>query len=274
MDLSPEQVRVLGALVEKEATTPDQYPLSSNALTNACNQKNNRDPLVSFSEREVDAIMLDLRAMGLARTVHGAGMRTPKHKHVLDEAWHLSAEQLAVLAVLLLRGPNTLHELRTRTERYVALPDLDATREVVRSLEERDPPLVVELGRGPGQKETRFMHLACGEPDAAALASYAASTAPAERSTAGPGRSTTPVPELESELTRVRAELDDLRSRFDELCRRLGEEIPSTEEAPSTAEIPAAAGTVASAVDAGLPTGRGELEALEPELGDDHARHE
>jgi uncharacterized protein YceH (UPF0502 family) len=269
MDLSPEQVRVLGALIEKEATTPDQYPLSSNALTNACNQKNNRDPLVSFTEREVDAIMLDLRALGLARTVHGAGMRTPKHKHVLEESWGLSPEQLAVLAVLLLRGPNTLTELRTRTERYVALPDLDATLGVVRSLEERDPPLVVELGRAPGQKETRFMHLACGEPDTAALASFASSAAHADRPVAGPGRSMTPVQELEAEVARVLAELESLRTRFDELCRRLGEEIPAT--AP-TLVVPTA--PAASAVDAGLPAGRGELEPLEAELGDDHARHE
>lgn len=252
MDLTAEQVRVLGCLIEKEATTPDQYPLSSNALTTACNQKNNRDPLVDYSGREVDAIMLDLRQLGLARTVHGTGMRTPKHKHVLDEAWGLSREQLAVLAVMLLRGPNTLNEIKTRTERYVDFPDLETTRGVVRSLEERDPPMVVELARQPGQKETRFMHLVCGEPDAAALA---AAVERAERAPSPRGPSPA-VHQLEEQLAEVRAELTDLRARFDELCRRLGEEIPD------------------STVDAGLPTGGRQLETFEAELGDDDARDE
>jgi hypothetical protein len=110
MELTPTQIRVLGCLVEKEATTPEHYPLSSNALVQACNQKNNRDPLTSCTEREIDAVLLELRQLGLVRTVHAANARVPKHRHVLDEAWGLTRGQLAVLAVLMLRGPNTANE--------------------------------------------------------------------------------------------------------------------------------------------------------------------
>src|SRR5262245_30735948 len=189
MDLTSEQVRILGCLVEKEATTPDQYPLSTHALVTACNQKNNREPLTSYTEREVDTVMLDLRQMGLARTVHGASARVPKHKHVLDEAWGLDPPQLAVLTVMMLRGPNTLNELRTRTDRYVEWAAPDDVRAAVRALEEREPPFVVELGRQSGQRETRFTHLLEGEPvtgttsDSATTYTTSVSTARSEEHT-------------------------------------------------------------------------------------------
>ena len=117
MDLTPQQARVVGCLVEKAATTPDNYPLSSNALVNACNQSSNREPVVDYSEREIDALMLELRQMKLARTVTGSGHRVGKHKHVVDEALGLDGRELAILAVLLLRGPQTLNEITTRTDR-------------------------------------------------------------------------------------------------------------------------------------------------------------
>src|SRR5829696_5768516 len=166
MELTVEQVRVLGCLLEKEATTPDQHPLSSHALTTACNQKNNREPLVSYGERDVDSVMLELRQLGLARTVHAANARVAKHKHVLDEAWGLNRHQLALLAVMTLRGPSTANELRLRSERYVDWESAEDVRSVVRSLEESDPPFVVEIGRAVGQRETRFTHVLQGEPAA------------------------------------------------------------------------------------------------------------
>ena len=143
MDLTPEQARVIGSLVEKAGTTPDSYPLSSNALTNACNQTTNRDPVVSYTERDVDALMIELREMKLARTVHGSGHRVGKHKHVVDEALGLDGHELAVLAVLLLRGPQTRNEIVTRTERYADGPagDADAVDAAIDRLASRPEPL-------------------------------------------------------------------------------------------------------------------------------------
>lgn len=231
MDLTAEQVRILGCLLEKEATTPDQYPLSSHALTTACNQKNNRDPLVSYGEREVDSVMLELRQLGLARTVHAANARVAKHKHVLDEAWGLDRHQLAMLAVMMLRGPNTLNELRIRTERYVDWESAEDVQSVVRSLEQSDPPFVVEIGRAAGQRETRFTHILHGEPAAGSPAPDSASighgTTPAPRPTSA--APPTPQPDdlahLTADVERLRAEVATLRSRLDELSRRLGEDI-------------------------------------------------
>src|SRR5689334_21768765 len=119
-DLTAEEIRVLACLVEKEATTPDNYPLSTNALVLACNQSTSRDPIVHYNERVVDAAMLSLRDHGLARTVRGDGQRVTKHRHVLRDAWTLSSAQLAVLSVIMLLGAQTAAELRARTDRYGA----------------------------------------------------------------------------------------------------------------------------------------------------------
>jgi uncharacterized protein YceH (UPF0502 family) len=232
MELTAEQVRVLGCLLEKEATTPDQYPLSTHAVVTACNQKNNRDPLVSYSEREVDRVMLELRELGLARTVHAANARVPKHKHVLDEAWGLDRHQLAVLAVMMLRGPNTLNELMIRTDRYVTWVGPDAVRSTVRTLQERDPAFAIEIERMPGQRETRFTHLLLGMPamdtttrpapppdvvgvDPSPPPSSRPDAAPAAGAPAG----------LAQEVADLRAEVAAVRERLDELARRLGEDI-------------------------------------------------
>jgi uncharacterized protein YceH (UPF0502 family) len=216
MELTPTQIRVLGCLVEKEATTPEHYPLSSNALVQACNQKNNRDPLTSCTEREIDAVLLELRQLGLVRTVHAANARVPKHRHVLDEAWGLTRGQLAVLAVLMLRGPNTANELTTRTERYSAPGDHDRVRAALDQLAALDPPMVVELPRQAGQRETRFTHRRL-DAEAPAV------DAPHEADRPMPIRE---APERDGdEVAALRAELDDLRARFDDLCARLGETI-------------------------------------------------
>ena len=162
MELTAEEVRVLGCLVEKEATTPDHYPLSTNALVNACNQKSNREPVVDYSERTVIDAMLEIRRQGLART--NASGRADKHRHILGDALELDLDQLAVLAVLLLRGPQSPGELKTRTERYPTsqgngFESLDDVEGVLAELAGRTEPLVVDIGRGPGQSQDRWAHL-------------------------------------------------------------------------------------------------------------------
>ncbi len=204
MQLTDEEIRVLGCLIEKAATTPDQYPLSTNALVNACNQKSSREPVVDYSERVVTEALLLLRPAGLARTVTGGG-RVVKHRHVLDEAWGLDPRQLAVVAVLALRGPQTPGELRTRTERYVGFGSLAEVDDVLRSLAARPEPLVVDLGRGPGQSQNRWTHLLGGEPELGNGSWTVADHADGGTRSQAPSRS-----ELEARVTELEARLSRL----------------------------------------------------------------
>jgi uncharacterized protein YceH (UPF0502 family) len=156
-----DEIRILGCLVEKERTVPDTYPLTLNSLTAACNQTSNRDPVVSYDSHEVQAALDSLRGKGLTRIVHSPSNRAPKFRHVLEEQWNLDDETIAVLAVLLLRGPQTINELRTRTERYSpGIEDVDAA---LNRLASREDPLVIRMERRPGQREERWMHLVAGE---------------------------------------------------------------------------------------------------------------
>jgi uncharacterized protein YceH (UPF0502 family) len=162
MELTEEEVRVLGCLIEKQATTPDQYPLSTNALVNACNQKSNREPVVDYDERLVVESMLLVRQNGLART--NASGRADKHRHILHDALGLDTDQLALLAVMMLRGPQSAGELRTRTERYPTsqgsgFESVDDVEAVLAELAGRDEPLVVNIGRASGQSQDRWAHL-------------------------------------------------------------------------------------------------------------------
>lgn len=158
MPLSPNAVRVLGALLEKERTTPDIYPLSLQALTAACNQKTARDPVTALSERDVQEAMQMLRDRGLAATVHRSGDRVPKHQQRFSDAAGLDAREAAVMAVLMLRGPQTSGELRTRTERYAAIPDVATVESILAKLADRRPPMVTNRGRAPGQSQDRWAH--------------------------------------------------------------------------------------------------------------------
>ena len=159
--LPPEEIRVLGVLVEKERTVPDSYPLTLNALTNGCNQSSNRDPVTAYEPGEVEAALRSLRERGLTRVVHSPSNRAEKYRHVLGEQLGIEADVLAVLAVLLLRGPQTANELRIRTERYEpGVPDVEAA---LRVLSTREEPLAVNIGRRTGQREERWMHLLGGE---------------------------------------------------------------------------------------------------------------
>jgi len=220
MDLSAEEIRVLGCLVEKEKTTPDQYPLTTNSLRLACNQKTNRDPVVDFDERTVDAAMLNLRERKLARTVVGGG-RTNKHKHVLGETLDLDDREVSLLGVLALRGPQTPGELRTRTERMVGFDSLDSVVDTLEDLAGRDDPLVVRLERRPGQKEDRYAHLLAGEvqwPAASPIVELGAGG-----SAGGRPALAARVDELEEEVRSLTSDLDLLRRQFDQLCDTLGE---------------------------------------------------
>ncbi len=155
-DLSPAEVRVLGCLVEKQATTPGAYPLTLNALRTACNQATSRDPVVDYGEQEVQQALLSLRDRRLARPVRNPGDRVTKFAHTVPDRLGLDPAEVAVLSVLLLRGPQTIGEVRTRTRRQHDFADIDAVGRILAVLAERD--LVVEVPRGPGQKEDRWLH--------------------------------------------------------------------------------------------------------------------
>ncbi len=162
MELTAEEVRVLGCLIEKQATTPEHAPLSTNALVTACNQKSNRDPVTDYSERTVMDAMLLVRQKGLAR-MNSSG-RTDKHRHILEDALGLDRDQLALLAVLMLRGPQSAGELKTRTERYptsqgTGFESIDDVEAVLAQLAEGLDPFVANIGRAPGQSQDRWAYL-------------------------------------------------------------------------------------------------------------------
>ncbi len=162
MDLTDNELRVLGCLIEKEMTTPEYYPMTVNSLGAACNQKSNRNPVVEFTETEVIAALDRLRERGLARTVHGKGDRALKYKHVAPEILEVTGRQGALLAVLMLRGEQTLGELRSRTGRYVEFADLDDVATELAALAAAEEPRVERLERRPGEKEARYRHLLGG----------------------------------------------------------------------------------------------------------------
>jgi uncharacterized protein YceH (UPF0502 family) len=159
MELTSEEGRVLGCLVEKELTTPQLYPLTEKALIAACNQTTNRDPVVAYDVSTVRITARSLREKGLLRMVHRTGERSDKHQHLLDSSLALSPGQLTVLAVLLLRGPQTLAELRARSERMHPFETVAQAQEVLDALTDRDDPLVARLERQPGRKESRYGQL-------------------------------------------------------------------------------------------------------------------
>jgi uncharacterized protein len=200
--LDAEEVRVLGALVEKEVTTPEYYPLSLNALLNACNQKSNREPMVHFEEDTVERALYTLREKGLSLNITGAGSRVAKYGHRLSEKLNLGRRELALLCELMLRGPQTLGELRTRADR---MHHFDDTAEVEAVLEKM-PELVARLARRPGEKEARYAHLLSGEPAAPIQSPETAeASAPAR-----PDR----LSALEGEVEQLRRDLDDLKQQF------------------------------------------------------------
>jgi hypothetical protein len=210
MQLSDVEVRILGCLMEKEATTPDNYPLSLNALTNACNQLSNRDPVMSLDEDKVKWAVNSLRQQSLVRAIQPSDARVMKFQHLVTEKLDLEQPARAVLCVLMIRGPQTLGEIKTRTNRlaeFTSIGDVEAT---VRELIARE--LAVEMARRPGQKETRYAHLLSGPP------SEAPAEAPIDVAAATPPRDR--IAELEASLDEMRRELAALRERFEDFTRQ------------------------------------------------------
>jgi uncharacterized protein YceH (UPF0502 family) len=222
--LTPPEQRVLGCLIEKRWTTPDQYPLSLNGLRLACNQSTNRDPVTDYDETTVREAAQRLCLYGLARLASGHGSRATKYRHLAEDALGLGREELAVLAVLLLRGPQTPGELKARTERMAPLGSLDEVERVLRTLSEREYGR--RLGRRPGQKEDRFEHLLGGaggtedQPEAPVhvpvqMQAPAPAPAPLQAPTAERnGGLADRVAALEAEVATLRSELEELRELY------------------------------------------------------------
>lgn len=163
--LNETEVRVLGSLIEKQITTPEYYPLTLNSLTAACNQKNNRNPVTALAESEVEQALDSLRDKNLAYVFHGSTSRVPKFKHVAPENLQLNPAELAAMCVLMLSGPQTMGEIRTRGSRMYEFSGLEEVEQTLHSLSTRETdPLVTKLARQPGQKDARFAHLLCGVP--------------------------------------------------------------------------------------------------------------
>jgi hypothetical protein len=205
--LDPAAVRVLGALMEKEITTPEYYPLSLNALVNACNQRSNRDPVVSYGDDTVEAALARLRADGLAVRISGES-RVPKHAQRFTEKLNLGRREAAVMCVLMLRGPQTVGELRGRTERMYTFDDLEAVEHTLHNLAEAG--FVQTLPRQAGSREPRHGHLLSGPLEVAAE-SPDQSPAPAPRATAESQR----IAELERALAQLRSEFEAFRKSFE-----------------------------------------------------------
>ncbi len=212
--------RVLGSLIEKGATTPEYYPMSLNALTNACNQKTNRNPVVEFDDKMVARALESMREKGLVRVITGADQRVPKHRHVFDEAMGLSAAQTAVLSELMVRGPQTVGELRGRANRMHPFDELSQVEAVLQELAARDPAGVVQLLRQPGRKESRYAHLFAGQPAGAGEqdaheASPEAATLEVRAENERIAVLEASVEELRAEVTSLREELATFRQQFE-----------------------------------------------------------
>ncbi len=213
--LDEVEVRVLGALVEKQLATPDYYPLTMNALTSACNQLSNRDPVVSYDEGTVERAIDSLRGKNLVYVFYGSESRVPKYKHVMTEIFRLSPAELAAMCVLMLRGPQTVGEVRGRTGRLYNFTDLGETEATLDALAKREEPLVMKLPRQTGRKDARYAHLLSGQP--AFEEEPEAHRAPARESRAGTGDR---VARLEAEVESLRGELTELREQFAEFKKQ------------------------------------------------------
>lgn len=202
------EVRVLGCLVEKDLATPEYYPLTLNSLTNACNQKSNREPAMLLENTDVVRALDSLRQKQMAHQ-SAEGVRAAKYCHNLEGVLRLDPEELAILAELLLRGPQTVGELRNRAERMCPVGDLQAVEELLQNLMERDEPLLMRLPRQPGRKEQRFAHLLSGTPDIDETSSM-----PAEPARLQVAAENDRIAKLENDVATLRAELDEVRSQL------------------------------------------------------------
>jgi len=212
--INATEARVLGSLVEKQLTTPEYYPLTLNALTAACNQKSNREPVMSLGESEILAAIDSLRDKNLVYLYYGSSSRTVKYKHMLPTVFDLDAAGVAVIALLLLRGPQTVGELRGRSDRLHEFGGLGEVQETLDELASRPEPLIVKLERQPGQKESRFAHLLSGPVEVVAY-SGTGSDAPAND-----GSTLSRIERLENEVAELRAEIETIKSAVDDFKKQ------------------------------------------------------
>ena len=219
LQLTPTEVRVLGSLIEKDITTPDYYPLSLNSLVNACNQKNNRDPIMTLDEDSVRHALGSLQEKRLAGPAGGADSRVTKYEHRLQEVFNFDRREIAVVCVLLLRGPQTPPELRSRTDRMYRFEALDDVVSTLDRLAQRQPPLARILPRQPGTKESRYTHLFSGEPPEADVGlDNVARTLSSAGAHSTPDRLTlleAEVAQLREELSEVQQQLASFRKQFE-----------------------------------------------------------
>lgn len=209
--LTPIEQRVLGSLIEKQITTPDYYPMTLLALTNACNQKSNRDPIVQLEETDIVRGIEGLRHKGFAQLVEAAGSRIPKYQHSLPRVFDLTRPEIALLCELLLRGPQTVGELRTRASRMYDFTDLAHVESVLTELAEREQPLVVKMPRQAGHKESRFAHLLGGMPD---ISEEVSALSP-EAATIAVRGDNERIARLEEEVTALRQTVASLEQQFE-----------------------------------------------------------
>ena len=212
--LTETEARIVGALVEKQLTTPEYYPLTLNALVAACNQKSNREPVVNYDDRTVETSLENLRDRNLVYVFYGSTSRVPKYKHMLPSVYELEPSEVAVMCVLMLRGAQTIGEIRGRTERLYDFRDLNDVQETLDALMKRDEPLIARLERAPGQKEARFAHLLCGEEHLAVMAEAAAR--PASGGHAGNER----IEKLELDVEALKTELAEFKATFEEFRKQ------------------------------------------------------
>lgn len=213
MILTEIETRVLGALIEKDITTPDYYPLSLNALVNACNQKNNRDPVMTLDENVVRDALSTLQEKRMAGPASGADSRVAKFEHRLQEVFNFDRREIAIVCVLLLRGPQTPGELRGRTDRMYRFDALEDVLSTLDRLSQREPPLAAVLPRQPGTKESRYRHLFSGEPPEAANVELGRSPASTNAPSGGSAFADR-IGALEQEVSRLRTELSEIQQQL------------------------------------------------------------
>ena len=214
MILTEIETRVLGSLIEKDITTPDYYPLSLNALVNACNQKNNRDPVMTLDETAVRDALGSLQEKRMAGPASGADSRVTKFEHRLQEVFNFDRREIAIVGVLLLRGPQTPGELRSRTDRMYHFEALDDVVSTLDRLAQRDPPLARVLPRQPGTKESRYTHLFSGEPPELSVAGPANVARVPSPATAGVNSTADRLATLEDEVARLRQQFSEIQDQL------------------------------------------------------------
>lgn len=209
--LNEIEARIVGCLIEKEATTPEYYPLTLNALVAACNQKSNRFPVVDYDEKTVQNALDDLREKNIVYVFYGSNSRVPKYKHILPKLLEIDRHEVAIICVLLLRGFQTIGELKERSQRIYEFESLNEVHQALDELRKRDEPLILELPKQPGQKEARYAHLLSGEISAEAIATTAFTPTQARQDQ---------IAKLESEIEELKSSFAALRVEFEEFKKQ------------------------------------------------------